>query len=258
MKKDALSTQDGYPLAVMVPGAALDVAAVAAELGEDANTLGSLLFTRVKMPSGGSPAFEIENPDDPNDPEVAKVIEGVIVAHHATNAYWPEGLEESGGGTPPACVSYDGVTGAGDRGLSDLDTATIHDCATCPLNQFGSSPDGGKACKNRRSLYVLRGCDIIPLLIQLPATSLKAWRTYAVKSLMARGRHWTGVVTRIGLEGAQSASGIKYSRATFAVTETLPPEQQTWLREYGAGIMAVTAGQVREPHAPVEVESNPF
>jgi len=250
-KKTALAVkQDTYPLAVMEPGAALDVATIAAELGEDPASLGMLLFTRVKMPSGGSPAFEIENPDDPNDPEVVKSIEGVIVAHHATNAYWSAGLEESGGGAAPDCISPDGMTGHGDRGVNHAtgevdDPAAAHDCASCWLNQFGSDPAGGKACKNRRHLYVLREGDLIPLLLPLPATSLKAWRTFAVKSLMARGRHWYSVVTRIGLEPAQSAAGIKYSRATFAIAERdggareLPIEQQRWLQGYGESLLSV-------------------
>jgi hypothetical protein len=250
-KKTALAVKTDYPLAVMEPGAALDVATIAAELGEDPASLGMLLFTRVKMPSGGSPAFEIENPDDPNDPEVVKSIEGVIVAHHATNAYWAQGLEESGGNTPPDCVSPDGVTGHGDRGVDHStgetdDPALPHDCASCWLNQFGSDPSGGKACKNRRHLYILRSGDLIPLLLPLPATSLKAWRTFAVKSLMARGRHWYSVVTRIGLEPAQSSSGIKYSRATFSIVETdgareLAAEQQRWLENYGKGLLSVVS-----------------
>lgn len=248
-KSTALAVQSSYPLAVMEPGAALDVATIAAELGEDPASLGMLLFTRVKMPSGGSPAFEIENPDDPADPEVVKSIEGVIVAHHAANAYWAAGLEEGGGNVAPDCVSPDGLYGHGDRGVNHAtgevdDPCAAHECATCWLNQFGSDPTGGKACKNRRHLYILRSGDLIPLLLPLPATSLKAWRTFAVKSLMARGRHWYSVVTRIGLEPAVSSAGIKYSRATFSITEAdgvreLGDEQQAWLKSYGASLLSV-------------------
>jgi len=267
-KDDALSVPgEAYPLAVMEPGAALDIATIAAELGEDAGTLGQTLFTRVKMPSGGSPAFEIENPDDPSDPEVAKTITGVIVAHQAVNVYWSKPMEETGGGTSPDCSSPDGVTGHGDRGVNEVtgevdDAQLPHDCASCWLNEFGSAADGGKACKNVRNLYVLRAGDLLPLLLPLPPTSLKAWRTFAVKSLMARGRHWTGVVTRIGLEAAQSASGIKYSRATFALEALpgggyeLPREQQAWLKEYGVGLLAVVTD---DPSAlAVTAETEPY
>jgi hypothetical protein len=250
-KKDALATTDGaYPLAVMEPGAALDIASIASELGEDPTSLGMLLFTRVKMPSGDMLAFQIENPDDPADAEVVKEIVGVIVAHHAVNAYWASPMEETGGNTAPDCVSPDGVTAHGDRGTSPEtgeqdDTSVAHDCASCWLNEFGSSPDGGKACKNRRHLYILREGDLIPLLLPLPATSLKNWRTFAVKSLMARGRYWYGVVTRVGLEPASSASGVKYSKATFSLVDVagggkqLPAAQTAWLKGYGESLLSV-------------------
>jgi len=244
-KKDALAVPVSYPLAVMEPDKALDIMTIAEELGEDPASLGMLLFTRVKMPSGGSPAFTIENPDDPADPDVVKSIEGVIVAHHAVNAYWAESLEDSGGNTPPDCVAPDGTVGHGNRGVGPDgpdDPHAEHDCATCWLNEFGSDPSGGKACKNRRHLYILRPDDLIPLLLPLPATSLKAWRTFAVKSLMAKGRHVHGVVVRVGLEPASSNTGVAYSRATFALVSgdsgpvILPPEQQAFLKRYGTDL----------------------
>lgn len=247
---EALAIATPYPLAIMQPGAAMDVSTIAAELGEDPASLGMLLFTRVKMPSGDMPAFQIENPDDPTDPEVVKSIEGVIVAHHAVNCYWSKSVEESDGNSPPDCSSADGETGRGDRGTNHAtgevdDALATHDCASCWLNEFGSDPSGGKACKNRRHLYIMREDDLLPLLLPLPATSLKNWRTFAVKSLMTRGRHWTGVVTKIGLEPAKSASGVAYSKATFSLVDLgegqreLPKEQQTFLHNYGRDLLTV-------------------
>ena len=241
-KKDALATSEAYPLAVMDPENRLDLAAIAEEVGASPQELMRLLFTRVKFPSGGGSAFEIENADDPNDPFVEKTIEGVIVTHHPVNVFWKEGFEETGGGTPPDCVSADGELGYGDRKPDDEPGA--HVCATCPLNEFGSDPSGGKACQNRHHLYIMRGDDLIPTLVVLPPTSLRPWRAYATKSILTRGRKTYGVVTRIGLEKQKSGDNIEYSRATFALISTLPADQTTFLGKYGADLKSVVAENV--------------
>ena len=182
-------------------------------------------FERVKIPSGGSVTFEVPG-EEPGETETVKEFSGVILYHHALYAYYHE--KYVGGNNPPDCGSYDGIMGQGDPGGA---------CATCLLNQFGSGDNGGKACKNRRRIYVLREGEILPLLLSLPTGSLKEFSRY-VKRLMARGKKTNSVVTRFSLNKATSAGGIVYSQARFAVERGLSPEEHALIEPLSEQIKA--------------------
>ena len=113
------------------------------ELADDYEGL-QLSFPRVKIPAGGALQFEIPS-DNPEDPDYAKTLEGVILYSHSTCAYWPEGSEYDDN-VSPLCSSLDGKMGYGTPGGA---------CAACPLNQYGTATDSkgnqakGKACKNK-------------------------------------------------------------------------------------------------------------
>ena len=174
-------------------------------------------FERIKIPSGGSTSFEIPG-ENPGETETVKEFSGVILYHHALYSFYRE--KYVGGNNPPACGSYDGVTGQGVPGGT---------CASCPLNQFGSGENGGKACKNHRRVYILREGEILPLLLSLPAGSLKAYSRY-VKRLLARGKKTNSVITRFSLVKATNAGGIMYSQAQFAVERGLTSEEYALIR----------------------------
>ena len=61
------------------------------------------------------------------------------------------------------------------------------DCETCPMNEWGSDPGGGKgkACKNVRRLAMISADDLDKVekaevaLAKLPVTSVKNWSTFA-------------------------------------------------------------------------------
>jgi len=180
-------------------------------------------FPRVKIPAGGALAFELPNPDDPDDPIASKTIEGVIVYQHNANAYWED---TDGSGSPPDCSSQDGHTGYGAPGGA---------CAACPYNQFGSGEGGlGKACKNMRNIYLLRDGDMLPLLISLPPTSLKAFQVYA-NNIRFAGRALSGVRTQVSLK-KQEGNGNTYSVAVFRMTGTLAPALAETGKQYAAEI----------------------
>ncbi len=114
------------------------------ELAEDMDGL-NIGFRRIKIPSGGQLQFEIPG-ENPDNPDYAKVLEGVIVHSHNANAYWVEG-QNDGENTPPDCQSMDGKLGLGCPGGI---------CADCEFNRFGSdtnpkSSGKGKACSATRS-----------------------------------------------------------------------------------------------------------
>lgn len=255
-KNDALApVQEAVGLAAMDPERALDLAMIAEELGDDISALGMALFTRVKIPSGGGRAFEVEDTDS-DTPEVTPTIEGVIVAHHSVNAYWSKRMED-GGKAAPDCASKDGMAGYGDRGIAG-DGDGPHKCARCPLNEFGSASDGGKACKNMRHLYVLRKDDVLPLLVVLPPTSIKPWQTYLAKAVLMKGRRAAGIVTRIGLEKATNAAGTEYSRTTFGFAAALSPAEAEFCRAMGQSLLPLVTEHVPAMLAADAPDARPF
>lgn len=190
----------------------------------------SIDFDRVKIPSGGSLAFEVPG-DDPDNPDMVKELVGVIVDHHPVNAYWPE--QYSGQGNPPACSSLDGKVGIGNPGGV---------CKNCPYNQWGSAPDGsgGKACKNMHRVYLLRKGEMFPLLLTLPPTSIKPFSNYIAKRVVGRGKRSYEVVTKITLKREQNKNGIAYSQAQFAIVGELPADEVQKAAEYAKNIKVIT------------------
>ena len=129
----------------------------------------SLSFERIKIPSAGSTVFELPGEED-GEPENLKEFTGVILYHHPLFAYYRD--KYAGGNEPPDCGSFDGITGEGDPGGA---------CAKCRYNQFGTGEGGGKACKNRRRIYILREGEVFPLLLSLPTGSLKEFTRYTAQ-----------------------------------------------------------------------------
>ena len=173
-------------------------------------------FDRVTIPAAGGTAFELPG-ELPGETEAAKEFTGVILYHHPLFTYYRERF--TGGNNAPDCGSYDGVTGTGNPGGS---------CAHCPLNQFGSGENGGKACKNKRRIYILREGELIPILLTLPSGSMRDFSVY-VKRLLAKGKKSSSVVTKFSLQKATNANGIVYSKAQFAVDRALTPEEMPYI-----------------------------
>lgn len=174
----------------------------------------NISFDRVKVPSGGAVYFELPG-DDPENPDTVKELKGVILHHHAINCFYIE--KYTGGNSAPDCGSIDGKIGEGEPG---------GDCLKCPLNQFGSGENGsGKACKNKRRIYLLREGEIFPILLTLPTGSLKEFTNYIAKRIVAKGKRSFEVVTKITLKKAVNSGGITYSQAVFSVDRVLNAEE---------------------------------
>lgn len=195
-------------------------------------------FDRIRIPAGGMTAFEIPS-EDGEGSDLVKEIEAVVLYSHPANSYYMEAYK--GGSNPPACGSFDGVTGIGNPGGL---------CKNCLFNQFGSGEGKSKACKNRRMLYLLRENEIFPLTLNLPTGSLKGFTKY-VQTLLARGKHPNQVVTKISLRRTASASGIDFSQAVFKAVRTLDEAEQKnigvmadRMKEYAAGL--TTAAMTEE------------
>lgn len=195
------------------------------ELADDYAGL-QLSFQRVKIPGGGSLQFELPG-DDPENPDYAKTIEGVIVYSHQASAYWPEGSEYDDSVTP-LCSSVDGITGCGTPGGA---------CAVCELNQYGTgtdskgNPSKGKACKNMRHLYILRDGEYMPILLALPPTSLRPYSDFVNASFVTRRRPAYASVVQIGLKRVENGSNL-YSIATFRKLYDFTGEQLAQIKAY--------------------------
>jgi hypothetical protein len=204
-------TKESTALAVQNSGyAALANADFTAMVSGELDGL-DLSFERVKIPSGGSTAFEL--PTEGEDTETVKEFSAVILHHHPLNAFYS--TKYTGGSNPPDCGSFDGKFGEGNPGGN---------CANCPNNQFGTGENGSKACKNKRRVYILREGEVFPLLLTLPTGSLKAFTKY-LKAQLSKGRTSNSIVTRFGLKKVTNSGGIAYSQAVFTVDRTLTPEE---------------------------------
>ena len=192
------------------------------ELEKDVEGL-QLGFQRVKIPSGGQVQFELPS-DDPDNPDYAKYLEGVIVYSHNANSYWPTG-EDYDDNTPPSCQSVDGKLGYGRPGGI---------CADCPYNRYGSDTKGtgkGKACKNQRIIYLLRSGEVMPIQLSLSPTSITPYSQFVNAAFVSRRRGVCGSVVQIGLK-KRSNGKDDYSVATFKRLYDFTGEDLARVRAY--------------------------
>lgn len=235
-EKALVKAQDNGFLAL----AQTDFAAMVSEETEGLD----LSFDKIKIPSAGSTVFEVpgENASEAgaDDTDTVKEFSAVILHHHTLNCFYK--TKYTGGNNPPDCGSFDGITGEGDPGGS---------CKSCPLNQFGSADEGsGKACKNRRRIYVLREGEVFPLLLSLPTGSLKEFTKY-IKKLLSKGKRANMVVTRFSLKKATSSGGMVYSQAQFAVDRLLTLDEQTLINTMTEQVKAYST------HVAFDAEGSP-
>lgn len=201
-------------------------------------------FDRIKIPSGGMTVFEMPGETE-DSPETVKEFSAVILHHHPILQYYRE--KYTGGSNPPDCGSYDGVTGVGTPGDS---------CAKCPLAQFGSGENNGKACKSRRRVFLLREGELFPMILSLPTGSLREFSRY-IKRLLSKGRKSNTVVTRFSLKKATNSSGIAYSQAAFGVDRVLSEEEQRLIQTLTEQVKAYssTVGfDAEEPDPAISVD----
>lgn len=198
-----------------------DSAQIMADLREELGADYRPDFAFAKTPSSARTVWDIKTSDDDEDPEMEKVIEGVILHAHKNYAWWKDKLDSGSGSGQPDCRSMDGVTGIDQNG-------ELRDCASCPYNKFGS--DGaGKACKNGRRVYIIRQGDMLPIRIDLAPTGNKPYEKYVDNLLLPRKKGQkpmrpNQVVTRIGLKVETNGAGTKYSVPTFECVGAVPDE----------------------------------
>lgn len=168
-------------------------------------------FDRVKIPAGGGLAYEMPS-EDIDSPDLVKEFKAVILYHHPLNTYYKEKF--TGGNNPPDCGSLDGHNGI------EAESGEIKDCKSCEFNKFGTGESGGKACKQKRRIYILKEGEMLPMLLSLPTGSLAEFSRYVMR-LLSKGKKTNSVVTKFSLKKAQNAGGISYSQGVFSVDRDL-------------------------------------
>lgn len=222
--ENAMVEQKNFTLPVMVEAGDFS----SEDLAEDYDGL-QLSFQRIKIPAGGALQFELPG-DNPEDPDYAKTLEGVIIYNHQACAYWPEGSEFDDDAIP-LCSSVDGKTGFGEPGGA---------CSVCQMNQYGTATDKngnttkGKACKNMRHLYLLRDGEYMPILLALPPTSLRPFSDFMNASFVSRRRPVWSSVVQIGLKRVENGANT-YSVATFRKLYDFSGEQLQQIKQYAEG-----------------------
>ena len=209
-----------YKSGEMLPALANDprnvIEAIAANLG--GAQINEANLTKIKVPSGGAlffsvPSLEGETPE--------KALIGTIVHHKNGRAYFSKSFDDTAADERfPDCYSEDGTTGTGSPG---------GDCATCPLNQFGSAirkgePTKGKACGERKTLYMIRGAQMMPDIVSLPTTSIRPCNDFMFKLAVSGIKYFSALIS-ITLERTKSSGDIEYSEARFAFVRKLNPQE---------------------------------
>jgi len=183
-----------------------------------ANTDGSFSvgdLAHVTVPAGGSMTWTVPHPDGEKD---TRELTGVILFAQPNKAYYKLKTNEADeysadASKAPDCKSSDGITGQASpvgvlRGLP----SGVVECVTCPLNQWGSANGGtgkGKACQDKRQLFMLLPDRLLPVVVTASPTSLKGLRSY-MNSLLQIGQPIYTVETTLTLKRVEAGSN-KYS-----------------------------------------------
>ena len=153
----------------------------------------------------------------------ARSIEVVVLKTHpgVAKTYYTKGFVE-GTAEKPDCYSNDGVAPA-----ADAQNAQAKKCAACPHNQWGSkiTEDGkkAKACQDVKRLAVAPAGQLNdPMLLRVPAASLKTWDAY-VDVLKKRGVPPPAVVTKIGFDYSVAHPALTF-KATGFITDDMAVE----------------------------------
>lgn len=200
----------GAPLALTMPEEERQAVMAAFAVNCASGSITEFDLPRIKVASGTAlwliPTLEGD--------VTAPAIDGVVVAARDTRVYYKS---KDAGNVPPDCSSTDAITGKGTPG---------GECAKCPLAQYDTAPDGGagQACKQVKQLFMLRGSSMLPEVVSLPPTSLKAVRQFFLK-LATQGIQYYQCILRIELEKAQSQQGKVYGKAVLVFVRKLSADE---------------------------------
>ena len=219
----AVATVQEYAVMQSEPGQLAEM--IATNLG--GSSVSAFDLDTIKTPAGGGTSFVVPGLDGETE---AKELRGVLVGFKDTRSYWREGFDESGGGTPPDCSSQDMIRGEGDPGGL---------CSRCSLNRFGSAAKGnGKACSERRLLFLVRESDLLPIVISVPPSGIREARKFFLRLLSQRTPYYA-VIVRLTLARDKNRDGIAFSRIVLDTAGRLPEAEAEKMRAYAESLRPV-------------------
>lgn len=164
---------------------------------------------QVEKVKGGLPTIEIKaaNLLIDEQPVEGNELEVVVVASVFANTLYADKFQP-GVVSLPVCYAFGDPDSDDPEGTmrphEEAEDPQSDACADCPMNQFGSAPEGrGKACKNTRRLAVMLAEDLDNIeeaevrRLTLSPTNLKGWAAYVNMVAKTYGLPPQGVVTRI-------------------------------------------------------------
>lgn len=178
------------------------------------------MLDRVKVPSGGSLSWEVPGLD--GEPEPTKEIVGVIVGQQNVRSYWATAY--TGGNEPPNCSSVDGVNGVADEIAAEKGCGGP--CAECPMSKWESGKGGvGKACAERKLIFILQPDAALPIVVNIPPTSLNPVTQYLLR-LTSKRVPFFHVVTGLKLRKVKNDGGIEYGVVAPGFIRVLDEEEK--------------------------------
>ena len=173
---------------------------------------------RCTLPPHGVKEWSIEASEGSR---VQETIRGIIVKVLTPRAMWSASPGDDDEKPHPVCSSPDGIRGAGDPG---------GDCLSCPFNAEDSAPSGtGRACKEKRVLYILQKDSMVPLVVQVPSTSVPCVRQYRM-NLAGQKLPYYSVETELTVE--EVAGEVPDNRTALRNAGELSQDQRAAVREY--------------------------
>lgn len=185
----------------------------------------------IKVPSGqGAPLWTVQTIEGE---DAVKSLEGIAILQRTVRSYWRTSLEESGGGSPPDCSSQDGQVGRGDPG---------GDCIDCPMAEFGTDARGrGQACKQNALLFLLRPDSVVPMVLEVPPSSIKPVRNFILR-MSGQGIQPFGAVLSFSLQKVKKGGSPDYFEVVPSLVRRLDDAELTKIRALRDALMPVLAG----------------
>lgn len=198
---------------------------ILAEMQEDVGAFKPSL-ARIKIAPGGIGQFLMGD-------ETVKSFTGIVALSQIIRGYWPG----SGTGDAPLCSSPNGLQGIfaepTDKQFGEATKARrphpgiialseqrplpdAFDCATCPLNEWGSEHQRrggkgkGKACKEMRRLLVIPDGWALPAIMSLPPTSIGIWDDFCSAQASKKNAYFAARV-KFSLDTREANGGEKYN-----------------------------------------------
>lgn len=144
----------------------------------------------------------------------ARSVDVVLIkSTKAVSKTFYKGEYVEGSDVNPDCASSNGI-----KPDASIEKPVHSNCATCPMNAFGSHRTGkGKACSDSKRVAVALMSDLDkPLLLRLSYTSMKPLEEYG-RMLAKRGVPYQAIETKLGFE-----QGVTHPQLTFKPARANP------------------------------------